>query len=316
MMIKLKRIVFIIVWIVVIVVIGMNYEKIYSRINEFFTNKREPVIKDSNIYERNYDYMFVKDVSYFEPDSYTDLVNIYYTVLNNGWDEFTFYCSEDYDDCLDDVGKLSNDNDLLSNINDFINPYNSYKAIKTSYDESGEITVKVTHLYNSKEIKDIETELDRIIQENVNDKMDNREKIKVLHDYIVNNTKYDSKKANEDDSPYDSARINGVLFDHYGICSGYADTMAVILDKLEIPNFKVSSSNHVWNAVYLDNKWYHLDLTWDDPVTTTGKDLLEHSYFLISTEELRNQDLKNNNSNDDQNNHYFDENIYLEFKTN
>ena len=44
--------------------------------------------------------------------------------------------------------------------------------------------------------------------------------------------------------------------------------------------------NHVWNALKLNDGWYHLDLTWDDPITTTGQNLLEYHYFLITTNEL------------------------------
>ncbi len=315
-MIKLKNIVFIVVVIIVFFVIGLNYDKILDKLDRFFINKREVEILESNEYKHDYEYMFIKQVDDYEPESYEDLVNIFYSILNQGWDEFTFYCSTDYEDCITDVGKLSNDDNLLSSINDFVSPYNSYSTIKTAYDESGVITVKVNHLYSEDDIKKVDQDIDKIIKENTNALMTDRDKIKVLHDYIINNTKYDSDKADGKETAYDSARINGVLYDHYAICSGYTDIMAVMLDKLGIPNFKISSANHVWNAVYLDGKWYHLDLTWDDPVTTTGKDLLEHNYFLIDSEELIKQDQTNNTLSDDLNNHYYDENIYLEFKTN
>ncbi len=314
-MIKLKNIVFFIVCVIVFFVIGINFNQIQSKINRFFTNSREPEIKEGNEYERNYTYLFVKQVDDYTPKNYDELINIFYSVLNKGWDEFTFYCPTEYEECLDDVGMISNDNDLLSSINDFVSPYNSYATIKTAYDKTGEVTIKVAHLYSNKEIKQIDKDIDTLIEENTDSSMSNEEKIRALHDIIINETKYDNDKANNKDSKYDSARIPGVLYDHYAICSGYTDIMAVILDKLGIPNFKVSSSNHVWNAVYLDNTWYHLDLTWDDPVTTTGKDLLEHNYFLISTEELMGQDKENNTSSTDKNNHYFNQDIYAEFKT-
>ena len=312
-MIKIKNIVLPVVIILVICVLALNYEKIYNKFDNFFGNNKEIVIKEGNPYERKYNYLFVKQVDDFEPNNYEDLRNIFYSILNKGWDEFTFYCPKSYEDCLTDVGKISNDNELLSNINDFISPYNSYSTIKTVYDENGEVTVKVSHLYNTREIEQIDKDIDQIIKDNIVETMTDVEKIRVLHDYIINNTKYDNNKANNLDSPYDSARISGLLYDHYAICSGYADTMAVILDKLNITNFKVSSSNHVWNAVYIDNNWYHLDLTWDDPVTTTGKDVLEHNYFLIDTDELKKQDDVTDTSSTDKNNHYFDQNIYLEF---
>ena len=36
------------------------------------------------------------------------------------------------------------------------------------------------------------------------------------------------------------------------------------MDILNIPNFKVSSKEHIWNVIYYNNAWYHIDVTWDD----------------------------------------------------
>ena len=78
----------------------------------------------------------------------------------------------------------------------------------------------------------------------------------------------------------------GPLIEGYGLCGGYSDAMSIFLDYYNIPNFKIISENHAWNAVKINNKWYHLDLTWDDPITTSGKDVLKHDYFLINTQKL------------------------------
>ena len=62
--------------------------------------------------------------------------------------------------------------------------------------------------------------------------------------------------------------------------------MALFLEKMNVKNFKVSSSDHIWNAVLIGNQWYHIDLTWDDPVASDGLDYLEHTYFLLNTSKL------------------------------
>ncbi|HIS17579.1 MAG TPA: hypothetical protein IAC02_03075, partial [Candidatus Coprovivens excrementavium] len=213
----------------------------------------------------------------------------------------------EYQECLNDVADISYDKLLLSNINNFVHPYNSYTSIKTLFDETGEITIKVTHLYSNEEIDRIDKDIDLLIENVVKDSMSDKEKILALHDYIINNTKYDIERANSEtnSSEYDSARILGVLYDHYAICSGYADLMAVILEKLNIPNYKISSETHVWNALYLDNEWWHLDLTWDDPISTSGKDILDHSYFLIDSKTLRELDAGIKD-------HIYDKDIYME----
>ena len=43
-------------------------------------------------------------------------------------------------------------------------------------------------------------------------------------------------------------------------------------------------------AVYLNDEWLHIDLTWDDPVSSDGKDYLFHTYFLVSTEAMKEAD--------------------------
>ena len=56
---------------------------------------------------------------------------------------------------------------------------------------------------------------------------------------------------------------------------------------MNIKSYRVSSNSHIWNALYLDNEWYHIDLTWDDPVVSDGSDYLIHDYFLIKTQDLQ-----------------------------
>ena len=82
---------------------------------------------------------------------------------------------------------------------------------------------------------------------------------------------------------------------------GYSDAMAFFLDKLGIENIKITNDEHVWNAVRINNTWYHIDLTWDDPIYKNGGNLTIHDYFMISTKELKD---KNDGSHD------FDEKIY------
>lgn len=306
-MIKIKNFMFFLISILVILMIVINFDTLSSRFKDILRIHPELVIKPGNEYQKDDSFLFVKQVDSYTPYNYEELKNIFYSVLNQGWNEFTFYCPVEYQECLNDVANISYDKLLLSNINNFVHPYNSYTSIKTLFDETGEITIKVTHLYSNEEIDRIDKDIDLLIENVVKDSMSDKEKILALHDYIINNTKYDIERANSEtnSSEYDSARILGVLYDHYAICSGYADLMAVILEKLNIPNYKISSETHVWNALYLDNEWWHLDLTWDDPISTSGKDILDHSYFLIDSKTLRELDAGIKD-------HIYDKDIYME----
>ena len=43
--------------------------------------------------------------------------------------------------------------------------------------------------------------------------------------------------------------------------------------------------NHAWNQVCINNKWYNVDATWDDP--DFGTSVLSHRFFNVSDEILR-----------------------------
>ena len=110
-------------------------------------------------------------------------------------------------------------------------------------------------------------------------------KIKKIHDYIIDSTKYDTLKTeNIHDETYKSNTAYGVLVQGYGICSGYSDAMSIFLNKLGIKNYKISNETHIWNLVYINGIWTHLDSTWDDPIS--DKNINRDTYFLISYDEL------------------------------
>lgn len=273
---------------------------------------KEIVIHEANEYKLNYDFQYINEINDFYPKNSTDITDIFYTFLNNGWDNFTFYCHDDYDDCINDVALLASQSESLSHLNNFIHPYNSYKNIIVNYNNFGRVTIESQKLYDDETIDLIEQEVDKIYNDLIEDDMDIREKIKVIHDHIIEITEYDHERAeaidlqygDDYDYTYRSNMAYGPLIQNMAICSGYSDAMAIFLNRFGVPNLKVANDKHIWNLVYLDGEWLHLDLTWDDRyIINTDESILVHTYFLITTEEL--DDL-----NDQQ--HYFNKNIYLE----
>lgn len=276
-------------------------------VNNIFKVERKSDIIENNKYASNNSYAFIKITNNFAPQSKEDILNIYYTIINSGMTDFTFYCSKEYQDCINDVDYISNNQVLLSNINNFVPIYNSFSNIETEFDNLGKITIHITHSYQTDDINTLNAKVEEIIKELNLNELNIEDKIKVIHDYIINNTKYDVGRSDNKITTYHSDTAYGALIEHYAICGGYADSMKLFLDYLNIPNYKISSENHIWNLVYVNNKWYHLDLTWDDPVTSNGDDVLEYDYFLITTDELKNIET-------DQ--HTIDTSIYIEAKSN
>ena len=90
----------------------------------------------------------------------------------------------------------------------------------------------------------------------------------------------------------DIHNIYGALYNKKVVCEGYARTFKYILDGLGIENVLVSGTgtnssgvteSHAWNYVKIDEKWYGVDVTWDDgqSIDTVGQTDVDDSYFYI-----------------------------------
>ncbi len=112
-------------------------------------------------------------------------------------------------------------------------------------------------------------------------------KILQIHDTLVELIDY------HDDNSNSSHNIYGALVDNKVVCEGYAKAFKYILDSINIDCILVSgnatnSSNktdsHMWNYVMINEKWYGVDVTWDDPIIIGNKiKTIRHDYFCKGT---------------------------------
>lgn len=251
----------------------------------FYKNKRI-TIEEVNEYHRNYQFEFLQNLDVIYPTSYQDLLNVYYTFLNSGQTSFEFYCPDEYENCISDIQRIANDENILSSVNNYVHPFNSFSHIETQYDSLGRVMVNISKNYTMDEIEMIQTKLDELYPQLVKTTNSTEKNIRIVHDYIINHSRYDSSTTDYSNSLYHSSTAYGPLFEGYAVCGGYTDLMELFLERMGVKSFKVSSDKHVWNALQIGNRWFHLDLTWDDPVASDGRDYLEHTYFLISTNQL------------------------------
>jgi len=295
-----------------------NLENISDFIIHFIKKEPTIVLNPINDYQKKDGFSFVQPTTNFVPYSKADLKNIFYTVVNNGWKEFTFYCPNEYLYCLEDMKEFSKDQDLLTHLNNFVHPYNGFSNVRTTISETGEIHIEVDYIYEEQEKQIINQKIEEIFQDIILEDMDLEAKILAIHDYIINHAKYDVTRNNEGESDYHSYSAYGPLIEGYATCNGYTDAMALFLTKLQVLNFKVAMTpddmeeraGHVWNAVFINNEWLHLDLTWDDPVSSDGLDYLQHKYFLVTTDQLKEADQGEVTVTE----HDFKRNIYIELK--
>ena len=290
-----------IISIILVTIINFFPNQVYDFIEQKIYKKEYVIAKANDYYlENNYEYVknYTDDIKNKE-----ELYDYIYYVINTGSDFANGECTKEYTNCIDDLLELQKDEKKMSAINNFVHPYNNFTDIVIGYTKnSKKFSISVTHLYSKEEISQINYVVNNKIKELVLDTMTTEEKIKVIHDYIIDNTEYDKLKAkNIDDSTYKSKTAYGTLIQGYGVCSGYSDAMAIFLSKLNIPNYRVSSEKHIWNLAYVNGEWLHIDTTWDDPISEFNEN--RDTYFLIDYDRL--QELNDNT-------HIFDKNIFKE----
>ena len=286
--------------IILVSIVNFYPDKVRSFIDEHIL-KKEYIIAKANDYYLDNDYTYLKNYT-DDVSNKEELLNYIYYVINTGSTYADGECTKEYTNCTKDLNEIANDEKKLSLINNFVHPFNSFKTISFTYNDQGRFSLIIEHIYTEEEITKINYIVDNKIKELIIDTMTNEEKVKIIHDYIIDNTTYDTLKTeNIHDDTYKSNTAYGVLIQGYGICSGYSDSVSIFLNKLNIENYKISNDTHIWNLVYLNGVWSHLDATWDDPISKFNEN--RDTYFLISYDELINLD---------DNTHSFDKTIYRE----
>lgn len=140
------------------------------------------------------------------------------------------------------------------------------------------LTVTYQFKYNetASETKKVDDKIKELFNKWDIEKLSDYEKIKKIHDFIVENASYDTDMKKY--SAYDN------LFEKTSTCQGYMSLTYKMLTEAEIPCRIITGTGygeaHGWNIVYLDGKWYNIDSTWDDPLTSNGEDILTHDFFL------------------------------------
>jgi transglutaminase/protease-like cytokinesis protein 3 len=188
------------------------------------------------------------------------------------------------------TGNINNAGDAIQDEIDKLKYTNSYESYNvSSYDismsswsNSTIVNVEFNCEYRmtATMANDLDTRARVIVSNITSDNMSLADKERVIHDWIINNTQYDQSYSIYD--PYNT------LINHTGVCEGYtllAQKMFTIagIDSLVIEGYGDGVS-HAWNLVYIDNKWHHVDLTWDDPVSS--EDVLRYDYYNLSDSEI------------------------------
>ncbi|MDO4460706.1 MAG: transglutaminase domain-containing protein [Clostridia bacterium] len=120
------------------------------------------------------------------------------------------------------------------------------------------------------------------------EKLDEKGKEIFIHDFIINNVKYDKLKKEY------SHEITGALGNGVAVCEGIAKAVKILCDEMGIWCIvAISESNpekgikyrHAWNVIRIGGQYYHLDATFDNTLSR-GKEPIRYDYFNLSDKQI------------------------------
>lgn len=88
-------------------------------------------------------------------------------------------------------------------------------------------------------------------------------KEKKIHDLICEKVIYDPNYGSYAQNRYNQTAYS-VFCTDTTVCAGYSQAMQLLCNAVGIDCGVVTSSNHEWNIVRLNDTWYYTDLTWND----------------------------------------------------
>lgn len=184
---------------------------------------------------------------------------------------------------------LNLEEQLKQAVNDALeaDPYTKYIVDRYVYSWRGtsgsaKITLQVHYRETAEQTAYVRQRVKSILKQLIQPGMNPHQKIKEIHDYVVLNLKYDIDLQKY--TAYEGLKTGEA------VCQGYALLTYELLKEAGIENRLVEGTAggqlHAWNLVRLDNRWYHLDTTWDDPVPHVPE-RVNYTYYLRTDEQMR-----------------------------
>lgn len=163
----------------------------------------------------------------------------------------------------DDQWDNYSDNSVKYAVNDFVN--GNYG--KMSSDERSEL----------------EEAIDAFQGEYLTTGMSDFEKEIMIIKWLVANCSYEKGENWENSTAY-SCIVNGKAQ-----CAGYADAFLQTAKACGLEARYVYNTTHAWNLVKLDGDWYHVDVTWEDPVGSNsyGFSSLRNKYINLEDSQIK-----------------------------
>lgn len=158
-----------------------------------------------------------------------------------------------------------------------------------SWLEGGEYKLIITPRYvdNKQEQQVLSAWVKQLVDDIIRPDMTDYEKVKTIHDFLIIALQYDTSTK----PPKSSYHAFGALNTGKAVCGAYAELMVLLLNQAGVPCRMVTGIgndlDHAWNIVSINGDVYHVDTTWDDPVTESQEIILRYDYFNLTDEEMK-----------------------------
>lgn len=153
----------------------------------------------------------------------------------------------------------------------------------------------IKHPFTEKSLE-VKHKLEEIVSKVVTNDMSEEEKIKALSEYIVCHMEYDFDLLDTREKSYEKI-MNGwgeclyySAIEEKGVCQGYATYAQNLFNEAGITANRITSINHTWNLVEIDNEYYSVDLTnldglINEQMSTSIDNYNLEKYYLVPIKE-------------------------------
>lgn len=115
-------------------------------------------------------------------------------------------------------------------------------------------------------------------------------RIKSVYEYLIDTVEYNANAP-------DNQCVQSALLNHQSVCAGYAKAFQYICHRMGyfctyVTGKILNGGDHAWNIVRIDGSYYHVDVTWGDPVfagaqeSGTGITVMNYNYLCCTDSEI------------------------------
>ena len=210
-------------------------------------------------------------------ESCATTIDVTQYILDNDWDK---------DEVMEEYQQIIADNPQLFYVSGAVS-FSGTISSSTGKINKGALS-KLGYIGTKSEIADMVKKFNAAAKKalaEIDKDMTEAEKALAIHDYLIVNCAYDTSLKNYD--AYDC------LVSKKAVCQGYSLAYKYLLNQVGVTCEMISSEsmNHAWNYVKIGSKWYHVDVTMDDPLFANGKrdffGNVSHEFFLLSDNAIK-----------------------------